>query len=345
MLLAAVALASGCSSLGYYGQSIAGHLDLMQRARPVDDWLAEPATDALLRERLQLAQRLRDWAVAEVALPDNRSYRAYAELGRTAAVWNVAAAPALSLKLRTWCFPIMGCVGYRGYFDRAAADALAAQLRDQGLEVTVYGVPAYSTLGWSNWLGGDPLLNTFIRWPEGELARMLFHELAHQIVYVDDDTTFNESFATAVERIAGRRWLDERAGPAARAEYAVLEQRRQDFRALTGRTRAALEAVYADPELDPAASRHAKDNLMAQMRTEYAALKAGPWRGFTGYDGWFENANNASLGIQAAYFELVPDFERLYDREGRDFKRFYAAVRQLAALPKAERLARLTSSN
>ena len=341
LAVGALCAVSGCSSLGYYGQSIAGHLDIVQRARPLPEWLAAPDTDPALRERLALAQRLRDWAVAELKLPDSRSYRRYAALDRPAAVWNVVAAPALSLQLKTWCFPVLGCVGYRGYYARDAADALAAALRAQGLEVAVYGVPAYSTLGWTEWLGGDPLLSTFIRWPEGELARLVFHELAHQVVYAAGDTLFNESFATAVERLGGARWLAEQAGPAARAEYAAFDARRQDFRALTRRTRAALAQVYADPALDDAAKLQAKATLMAQMRAEHAALKAGRWGGYAGYDGWFQRANNASLGIQAAYDELVPAFERLYQREDRDFERFYAAVRALAALPKAERLATL----
>lgn len=340
--LAAVAcLGSGCSAVGYLGQSVAGHVDLVMRARPVAELLAEGPSDAELRERLALTQRIRDWAVTELGLPDNRSYRSYADLGRSAAVWNVVAAPPWSLTLKTWCFPVMGCVGYRGYYDRAAAEQMAGELRGEGLEVAVYGVPAYSTLGWTEWFGGDPLLSTFIRWPEGELARLIFHELAHQIVYVGDDTAFNESFATAVERIGGRRWLAEQASEAARSEYATYDARRRDFRALTARTREALHRIYADTTLNEVARANAKLTLMAEMRAEHERLKAGPWQGYTGYDGWFERANNALLGVQAAYDELVPDFERLYEREGRDWARFYGAVRHLASLPKDERLATL----
>ncbi len=337
---AALCLGSGCTSLGYYAQAAGGHIDLMQRARPVADLLADPATPAPLRQRLQASQRMRDFAVSELKLPDNPSYRRFADLQREAVVWNVVAAPALSLQLKTWCFPVMGCVGYRGYFQRDAATALAGQLKAEGWETSVYGVPAYSTLGWSNWLGGDPLLNTFIGWPEAELARMVFHELAHQVVYVNDDTTFNESFATAVERIGGRLWLDQHGTPEQRAEVARNEQRRQEYRALTLRYRSELDKVYRGPG-DDAAKTAAKQALMAAMRAEYLTLKQGVWGGFAGYDGWFERANNASFGVVAAYFELVPDFERLFEREGRDFTRFYAAVRELAALPKDPRRARL----
>jgi predicted aminopeptidase len=337
---ALVCATSGCSTLGYYAGAARGHLDLVARAKPVQTWLADEATPAALRERLALSQRMRDFAVSELKLPDNRSYRSYADLGRSAAVWNVVATRELSLDLHTWCFVVVGCVGYRGYYERALADAEAAALRAQGYETAVYGVPAYSTLGWSNWLGGDPLLSTFIRWPEGELARLIFHELAHQVVYVADDTVFNESFATAVERLGGARWLAEHAGEAARAEYAALDARRQDFRALTFAARADLAALYAS-DLSDDAKRAAKAARFARLRADHEAIKRERWGGFSGYDAWFAGANNASLAVQAAYNEFVPAFERLYEREGRDFARFYAAVQRLAALPKAERHATL----
>ena len=343
LAVAASCLGSGCSSLGYYAQAAGGHVDLLQRSRPVADWLADETTPPALRERLLLTQRMRDFAVSELKLPDNASYRRYADLERGAVVWNVVAAPELSLTLKTWCFPVLGCVGYRGYFSREEADALAAQLKAEGWEVSVYGVPAYSTLGWSNWMGGDPLLNTFVLWPEGELARLVFHELAHQVAYADDDTAFNESFATAVERLGGRRWLEQQATPQARAEYAALDARRQDFRALTLKVRGELEAVYASA-LPDAAKRERKADVLAAMRDEYATLKTTRWGGFAGYDGWFARANNAAFGVQAAYFELVPAFEQRFERSGGDFERFYADVRQLAALPKDERRAKLLAS-
>ena len=329
---------SGCG-LSYYTQAVGGHLDLLQRARPVEQWVADPDTPAALRERLRLAQRLRAFAVDELKLPDNASYRRFAELDRSAVVWNVVATPELSLTLKTWCFPVMGCVGYRGYFQRAPADALAAELRSQGLDVSVYGVPAYSTLGWTNWLGGDPLLSTFIRWPESELARLLFHELAHQVVYVADDTAFNESYATAVERLGLRRWLSE-AGAAAQQEAARLEARRQDFRRITVQARRDLEALYRS-RLAPDALRERKAERLQQLREDHARLKAGPWQGFTGYDAWFAQVNNAALAVQGAYEDQVPAFERLFEREGRDFARFHAEVARLATLPAPQRRAAL----
>ena len=337
---AAICLGSGCSSLGYYMQAASGHLGVVQSARPVADALADPATPEPLRQRLQLSQRLRNFAVSELMLPDNNSYRRYADLQRDAVVWNVVAAPALSLTLKTWCFPVMGCVGYRGYFDRAAADAQATQLKAEGWELSVYGVPAYSTLGFGHWMGGDPLLNTFIQWPELDLARLVFHELAHQVAYAADDTTFNESFAVAVERLGARRWLALHGTPELRAQVQAADGRREDFNALTQRYREQLQALY-DSAADDSAKTARKAALMAALRSDYLALKTGPWAGFAGYDGWFARANNASFGVLAAYNELVPDFERLFEHQGSDFTRFYTVVRSLAAMPKADRRARL----
>lgn len=340
--LLVAALATGCARTqgpGYYWQSVTGHADLMWRARPIGDWLADPATPEPLRQRLALAQRMRAFAVNELALPDNASYRRYADLDRRAAVYNVVAAPELSLSLQTWCFPVAGCVGYRGYYREADAQAFADGL-PPGLEVTVYPVPAYSTLGWLNWAGGDPLLNTFIHYPEGELARLVFHELAHQVVYARDDTGFNESFATAVERLGVQRWLAQSPHPAARREYEAFDQRRDAFRRLTRGVRERLQAVYTDPALDDAAKRERKAAVMADFRREYEALKVF-WGGFSGYDAWVARANNAALGAQGAYDRFVPAFEALFEREGRDFVRFYDAVRALARLPLAERHAAL----
>ena len=338
---AAVLLTGGCSSAGYYAQSVRGHLAIVGAARPVDDWLADPATPEPLRRRLVLSQQMRDFAVAELKEPDNASYRRYADLGRGAAVWNVVAAPALSLALQTWCFPVVGCVGYRGYYDRQAADAFAADLAAHGLEVSVYGVPAYSTLGkLPGRVFADPLLNTFIDEGEGDLARLMFHELAHQIAFAPGDTVFNESFATTVETIGGDRWLAGHAEPDVRAADARAAARRAGFQALTLRYRERLDRLYRSDVSDDA-KRDEKARTYAALRDDYARMKAERWAGYAGYDGWFARANNASFGVLAAYTELVPNFERLFEREGADFVRFYAEVRRIAALPAAERRAAL----
>ena len=274
-LMAMALLSAGCAStsgVGYYWQSVTGHLRLMQAARPVDAWLADAQTPPNLKDRLALAQRIRAFAVTELALPDNASYHRYADLQRRAAVYNVVAAPTLSLTLQTWCFPVAGCVGYRGYYREADARAFAAGL-DRGLEVAVYPVPAYSTLGWMNWAGGDPLLNTFIRQPEGELARLLFHELAHQVVYAKDDTTFNESFATAVERLGVQRWLAQASTPGARVAYEAFDQRRRAF----GRQAHAffVRALFSpDPQMCHASLKSAYPRRCACFIQRSAALHA-----------------------------------------------------------------------
>ena len=370
-LLAALTLLAlaGCADLGYLMQSANGHLTMMRAAKPINDWQLDPQTSPELKVRLALAQKIRRFAATDLALPDNASYTRYADLKRRAVVWNVVAAPATSLVLKTWCFPVTGCIGYRGYFEEDGAKALAAELKAQGLEVSVYGVPAYSTLGWLNWAGGDPLLNTFINYPEGELARLIFHELAHQVAYARDDTTFNESFATAVERIGGRQWLAAQTTTQGGDEFNANSQRRAQFRALTVSTRRALNDIYQSDKPAaqtpaaqiPAAQMLAQKNVAYQrFRAEYAELKA-QWmatsnlsadaaaRQFGGYDQWVANANNASFAAQAAYDELVPEFENLFNQlasqsanqPGPAWQRFYDAVKRLAQLPMAERRAAL----
>ncbi len=333
-------LLAACADTRYYLQSVNGHLHMMLAARPIEQWLADQNTAPALKQRLQLAQRIRSFAVTELQLPDNASYHSYADLQRRSVVWNVVAAPEFSLTLKTWCFPVAGCVGYRGYFSEAEARAQAQALASQGLEVSVYGVPAYSTLGWLNWVGGDPLLNTFIAYPEGELARMIFHELAHQVLYVEDDTMFDESFATAVERLGGERWLSVHGSQEARKEYAEFDTRRRQFRALALVTRARLLDIYEAGEflaLDRKVLTARKEAAMQDFRDGYARLKSD-WGGYNAYDAWVAGANNAALGAQAAYDELVPGFEALFEQEGKSWPRFYDAVRRLAKMPATERV-------
>ncbi|MEZ0308404.1 MAG: aminopeptidase [Ramlibacter sp.] len=335
---AAMLCLSGCANLGYYWQSATGHLKVMGAAKPVEEWMADAGAPQRLKERLALSQRIRSYAVTELKLPDNPSYRRYADLQRSAVVYNVVAAPQYSVSLKNWCFPVTGCVTYKGYYDEAQARADAAQLAAEGFESNVYPVPAYSTLGWMNWAGGDPLLNTFIYYPDGELARLIFHELAHQVVYAKGDTMFNESFATAVERIGGARWLETQGSDKARADYAEFNSRRTQFRALALGTRRQLEKIYAE---SGGPQREAlKQSALREFREGYVKLRDS-WGGdparFRGYDQYVERANNASFGAQAAYDELVPAFEALFEREGRDWKRFYDAAKRLAEMPKDER--------
>ena len=354
---------SSCADLGYYWQSVEGHISLIRAARPVDDWLADAQTPEKLKAKLALTQKIRIFAAEELKLPDNPSYKRYADLKRKAVVWNVVAAPTLSLKLKTWCFPIAGCVGYRGYFSEAEAKLEAEELKKQDYDVSVYGVPAYSTLGWSNWAGGDPLLSTFISYPEGELARIVFHELAHQVVYVADDTAFNESFATAVERLGGTRWLAKYGSDAVKAEYEVYDGRRRQFKALTKATRLQLAEIYDEkkplagdkPTLSAIKNRaknedknenkvEIKNKIIESFKAQYELLKTS-WNGYAGYDNWVKQANNAGFGALAAYDDGVPQFEALFEQQGGDWIKFYTAVQKIATMSKEARQTALKQIN
>ena len=352
-LFACVALAivlvgglAACGSVGYYSQSVGGHLQLLRTARPIDDWLVDPATPDALRARLETVRAMRRFAADELGLPDNRSYTTYADVKRPFVVYSVFATPELSLQLRQWCFPVVGCVAYRGYYDKADADAYAQGLRDEGDDVYVGGVPAYSTLGYT----ADPVLSTFIGYPEGEVARLIFHELAHQVLYIAGDTTFNESFAVAVEEDGVRRWFAAQAradaGRAATAAgvYRLAMERKRTFVALLTRHRGVLAAAYArDEGVD--AKRVAKRDEFDALQRDYEAQKRDPASalyGFTGYDRYFAQAlNNANLAAVATYTQRVPAFAKLLDEEHGDLPRFYRAVAALARLPTVERNARL----
>lgn len=328
LVLAVLAAGAGCSTLGYYYQAARGHLAIVHAARPVDAWLRDPATTPDLRERLAAARDIREFASRALALPDNGSFRRYAELGRPFAVWNVVAAPEFSTRAREWCFPIAGCVAYKGWYDEAEAQRQAASLRAEGLDAFSYGVPAYSTLGWFD----DPLLSTFLRYPRAEVARLVFHELAHQLVYVPGDSTFNESFATAVEEAGVRRWMEAAGTPAERAAFETMSERRKQFADLVRSTRTELDALYAQPLADTE-KRPAKAAAFARMRERYAALKQS-WGGFAGYDRWFaQPLSNAHMASIATYEDALPAFERLLAGAEGDLPRFYAAARTLAALP------------
>jgi predicted aminopeptidase len=358
LALLACLLLPGCASLSYYWQAVTGHLELMQAARPVHDWLQDPKSPEPLKQRLALASRIRAFAVQQLHLPDSRSYQSYVQLQRPAALWNVVAAPELSLRPQLWCFPVAGCVSYKGYYSEAAAQHEAQALRTQGLDVVVLPVPAYSTLGWLNWAGGDPLLSSFLGYPEGDLAGLIFHEMAHQVVYVGGDTAFNESFATAVERLGGAQWLAQ-AGDEARAQHAAQDARRRAFRQLALGLRRELAELYGETEalrqVDDApravniqptgAARERllerKQAVWAQFRHRYAQLRQD-WGGFAGYDAWVARSNNAALAALADYEDLTPAFEALFRQTG-SWPRFYEEARRLARLPQAERHAALRS--
>jgi predicted aminopeptidase len=331
ILLAAAALAAGCSNLSYYYQSIEGQIDLLQRREQIARVLADPATPPALKSRLEQVLTIRDYASRELHLPDNQSYRGYADLQRRYVVWNVFATREFSIKPEQWCFPIAGCVGYRGYFTQARADAFAQELREQGLDVFVGGVPAYSTLGWFD----DPVLNTFVNYPEYELARLLFHELAHQVAYAKGDSEFNESFAATVEVEGVRRWIAHGGDDKMRADFERSQQRRAQFAELVLKHRRALGALYRT-KLAPAAMRERKAGIFAALTQDYRQLKA-EWGGYAGYDRFLDEPNNAKLASISLYNTLVPAFQQLLARHNGDLLAFYADVKRIAALDKEER--------
>ncbi len=331
---AAVLLAS-CSSLNYYRQAAQGQLTLLSDARSIDDWLGDQSTDPKLRTRLATARQIRAFAVQQLDLPDNGSYKNYAALSRPYVLWNVVATPELSLKPVQWCFPVAGCVSYRGYYSKEDAVDYARQLRADGHDVQVGGVPAYSTLGWFN----DPLISTFIHYPDAELARLIFHELSHQVLYVPGDSQFNESFASAVEEAGVERWLSGFGNQTMRENFIKYGGRKQEFLQLLLKCRNDLEKNYASKR-SMAEKRATKARLFQQLQDEYAMLKAS-WGGFAGYDRFFaEPLSNAHLASVATYNDFVPAFRALLQRE-KTFTRFYAAAKALSQLDKPERHRRL----
>ena len=334
-MLAALAL-TGCATVEYYGQSVAGHLGLMVRARPVERVIAAPDTEPRLAARLRTALGIRDFASDVLGLPANASYRRYVDIDRRYVVWNVVAAPELSLAPRRWCFPVAGCLSYRGYFSESPAVAYARALESEGWDVTVAGVRAYSTLGWFD----DPLLSSMVDLPEFFLAGIIFHELAHQRLYVPGDTEFNESFAVVVERTGVSRWIEAAGRSGTRARYRIATERRAAFLSMLRVARRELEAVYASSRSD-AEKRAAKAERIEGLRAQYAALRAG-WRDGPSYDAWFERGvNNAAIALVSTYDRWVPALEALLVRSGGDLEAFYRASDALAALSPAERRARL----
>ena len=305
-------LCAGCESIAYYGQAIGGHLKLMAAARPIDSLIEDPATPADLKARLAMAQRIRQYASRELHLPENGSYLSYADLNRRFVVYNVFAAPKFSVDPKPECFPFTGCVAYRGFYSEDAGRKHAAKLRDQGFDVYVGGVPAYSTLGWFD----DPLLSTFIRYPDSQLARLVFHELAHQVVYAKHDTTFNESFAVVVEEEGVRRWLESEGRKAELAAFQDAQARKRDLAARIKETRERLKLVY-DSNLTEA-------QKLEQKRAEFDRLRAG-FPQFVPAE-----PNNAFLVSIALYNELVPALERVLAASA-DLDDFYVRARALAA--------------
>lgn len=311
-LAAAIALLlTGCASLDYYAHLAGGQIALLRARQPIAELVADAATDEALRARLELAQQARRFASVELKLPDNGSYTDYADVGRPWVIRNLFAAAEFSLAPVEQCFPIAGCVAYRGYYDSARAEAEAARLQAQGYETFIGDVPAYSTLGWFD----DPVLNTMLRWDNDQLVGTIFHELAHQQVYLPGDTTFNESFASFVEREGLRRWQRAQGLPEAGSPHRVRDEQ---FVVLMLGLRERLQAIY-DSDAADADKRSAKRAAIETMRTDYRRLRDDRWQGYAGYDDWvMADINNAKLLPFGLYNGLVPAFARLYAEAGGD---------------------------
>ncbi len=336
MMIASAAMILGCTPVGYYAQSIHGQWDILVRSQPITDVIRQPETTDAVKRRLAQVLEIRRFASDALSLPDNDSYTRYADLGRRYAVWNVFAAPEFSLTPEQWCFPIIGCVVYRGYFKLEDAQRFAARLEGQGKDVFIGGVPAYSTLGWFT----DPMLNTVMHYSDEDLAGLVFHELAHQMIYVKDDSVFNESFATTVELEGVRRWIQ--AGSDASRINAYRERKDRDRKviALILKYKERLSQLYAT-DREAAWMRTQKRALIVKLREQFRALVA-TWEGYDRFAQWFSGPiNNAKLAAVVAYHDLVPAFQALLTRHRGDLGKFFAEAKQLASLSKDARNARL----
>ncbi len=337
-LLPLLLLLVGCAELPYYAQSLGGHMDIQRKTRPIEDWLADPETDDRLAERLRLVQAMRLFAAERLALPVGDSYADYADIGRPWVVKNLFAAPEFELKLQTWCHPFAGCIAYRGYFDEAMLDDYAAGLREQGMDVHIANIAAYSTLGWFD----DPVLNTFVGWSEPGLAGLLFHELAHRRVYIDDDSAFNEAYATAVQQAGVEAWLQEQGRGDQLERYRQRLRNRGKVMALIQAARDDLRRIYRSEYTD-AEKRARKQARLEQLQQEYRRLAAG-FAVRDGFARWMAgDLNNAKLLSVATYHDATPGFLALLERTGGDFAAFHRAVARVGDLEPAERKACLTS--
>jgi predicted aminopeptidase len=319
---------NGC----YLLESAQGQLALMSKRRPIPRVVADPATPADVRKQLESVAQIREFASRNLHLPDNGSYRTYADLGRPYVVWNVVAAPEFSIDPKEWCYPIVGCVAYRGYFVERRARAFGDALKSKGFDVSVAGVAAYSTLGHFD----DPILNTMIGWNDVELAAIIFHELTHQMIYIANDADFNEALATTVEDEGVRRWLESLGRSGELARYELEEKRSREVVALLIRTRDELRALYGSG-IDPARMRERKGAAFAALHESYAQLVQS-WGPHPPFESWFEGEiNNAQLASIATYYDCVPGFRRELAAVGGNLDAFYRRVRELAKLDQEQR--------
>jgi predicted aminopeptidase len=321
-------LNAGC----YLMQTAHGQLSLMSKRKPIGRVIDDPSTPPGVRAKLQEVTEIREFAIRELGLPDNGSYRSYADVGRPYVVWNVVAAPEFSLTARRWCYPVVGCVAYRGYFKENKARSYAAKLRGEGWDVSVGGVAAYSTLGHFS----DPILNTMMGWDDIELAAIVFHELTHQLLYVRNDSSFNEALATTVEEEGVRRWLLRQGRDKDLAHHVQEQERYLQVIGLLNRTQGQLRAIYASGAA-PSLMREQKSAALAALKVSYAHLKE-EWGGHGPFESWFNrDINNAHLASIATYYNCLPGFERELAAVGGDLNAFYRRVRALAKLDQKQR--------
>ena len=327
---------ASCADIGYYTRASRGHLQILKERQSIESLLACGDTSPELRLRLEKVLEIREFASHELDLPDNGSYRCYADIKRPHVIWNVVATPEFDLRPVTWCFPVAGCVSYRGFFTPEEAETFAEGLRKQGHDVLTYGVSAYSTLGWF----ADPVLNTFVNRSDTYLASLIFHELAHQKLYIKNDSTFNESFAQTVELEGVMRWLAQTAGEEAVHGYLEEKARDEQWVQLISGAQQKLRTLYAG-DLSPDAMRADKERIYRELIEDYEQLKVS-WGGFSGYDRWFsQNLNNAKLASVDTYRSYVPSFRQLLHNHRGDLAAFYQEARSLGRLPDTQRLARL----
>ena len=347
VIVALLSSLPGCSSMNFYSQAVKGQLQLLWNRRSLEVVLADPSTNSEVKKKLELARDVLSFAEQQLGLPVEGSYSSYVDTGKPFVIWNVFAADEFSIELQTFCYPIAGCVSYRGFFEEAAAREFAANLQSQGYEVFVGGVAAYSTLGWFD----DPVLNTFLNRSDEKLAALLFHELAHKVVYIPGDTRFNESFATAVERIALSRWLEARVSesknePDKFLQHLASQKRSQEVIQLIANTRVLLAEIYRQ-EMSDSDKKNRKIAVIASLRSQYHTLRERWYESelgttFPEFEFWMQgDINNARLGTVADYNDLVPAFEQLYQEKDANLVRFLQACQALSSLSNEERLIKL----
>lgn len=332
--------ASGCQAISYYRQAIAGEYQILAHQQPIARLVSDPATPEKLRTKLRQVLKIRAFAAAELKLPADEIYVKYVDLHREYVVWNVNVAPPLSLDPKTWWFLVVGRASYRGYFKEADAVRYATRWKEKGWDIYVDGISTYSTLGWFH----DPLLNTFVFEPETDLAETIFHELAHRRLFVPGDTDFNEAYATTVAAEGVRRWFAAATNATGYAAYVRDRQHERDFIDLVMGCRDKLGAMYADTSLTPAVKQRRKEEIVQELRDDYARAKVRWGEPKSGYDWWFsEPINNAKLNTVSAYYDLAPAFQALLQAQGGDLKKFYDAVARLGKMPLEQRHAALRS--